>query len=105
MKALRISTIGTRQPVTISGETIAAQNECIRNFLGGLFETVTLSPSAVMLVDEDGLIKRLAYNSAASIIAEQDIVGPALIVGVRDVGGGELAFCDCPREYLEGKIC
>lgn len=105
MKALRISTIGTRQPVTITGSTIAEQNKCIRNFLDGFFEAVTLSPDAVMLVDEEGLIKRLAYNSVASIIAEQDIVGPDLIVGVRDVGGGELAFCDCPRVYLEGKIC
>jgi hypothetical protein len=105
MKALRISTIGTRQPVTITGETIAEQNKCIRNFLGGFFEPVTISPGAVMLVNEEGLIKRLAYNSVASIIAAQDIVGPALIVGVRELDGGELAFCDCPREYLEGKIC
>ena len=66
---------------------------------------MTLSPDAVMLVDEEGLIKRLAYNRIASIIAEQDIVGPALIVGVRELDGGELAFGDCQRELLEGKIC
>ena len=103
MKALQILTDSSMQPVEITGSSISEQNESIWELLGGFFETVRLAPDAIMLVDEDGLMKRLASNHAASMLAETHIVGKALIVGLRMEPDREV-FCDCPRRFLEGKI-
>lgn len=105
MTALKILTDGSKWVVEIAGATISEQNASIRDQIGGFMETLVIAPDAVILVDEDGLYKCLAYNRAASDIAEQDLVGPALIVGLVDLEDGEQAFGDCPRRFLEGVAC
>ncbi len=96
MKALRVDTNGKMQAVEITGKTIEQQNECIHDLLGGYFECVHLSADAVMLVDDEGLIKNLAVNAVASRIADYPFLfGTALIVGL----DGDV-FCDCPERFL-----
>ena len=102
---MKILTDGSKWVVEIAGTTISEQNASIRDHIGGFMEALTIAPDAVILVDEDGLYKRLAYNRAASDIAEQDLVGPALIVGLIDTEEGEWTFGDCPRRFLEGLAC
>lgn len=68
--------------------------------VGGYIETVTLAEDAVMIVDEEGLLKALNQNALASLVARQQIVGPALLVGVTVNADGEQVFCDCPERYV-----
>lgn len=100
MKALQIDINGNMNTVEITGKTIEQQNECIHNLLGGYFECVHLSADAVMLVDDEGLIKNLAVNATASRIADYSFLfGTALIVGLMWDNDGDV-FCDCPERFL-----
>lgn len=100
MKALRIETDGEMQPVEITGETIEQQNDCIWSHLGGYFDCVKLSDDAMMLVDDEGLLKGLPMNPAAMMIADHPmLVGVALIVGLEDTPDGGV-FVSCPDRYL-----
>ncbi len=68
--------------------------EALQAAVDGYIETVTLVPGrAVMIVNEEGLLRGMAPNPAASMIAGNKIVGPALIVGV---DGDE--FTDVPAD-------
>lgn len=100
MKALRIGVDGVMQAVGISGETIEQQNDSIHKLLGGYFDCVRLSFDAVMLVDDEGLLKGLPENPAAMMFANCPmLVGTALIVGVTAAEDGEI-FTDCPERFL-----
>ena len=100
MKALRIGIDGAMQAVEITGQNIDQQNDSIHKMLGGYFECVRLSPDAVMLVDDEGLIKGLPENPAAMMVAGRPmLVGTALIVGTETAEDGE-RFEDCPERYL-----
>lgn len=100
MTALKIDTDGTMQPVEITGATIEQQNNSIYGLLSGYFELVRLSDDAVMLVDEEGLLKNLKPNSTAMMIADHPLlVGVALIVGVEPSPDGEI-FVGCPERFL-----
>ena len=100
MTALKIDTDGTMQPVGITGDTIEQQNDSIYSFLGGYFDTVRLSDDAMMLVDDEGLLKGLPENPAAMMISGYPLlVGVALIVGLEDTPDGGV-FVSCPDRFL-----
>ena len=90
MKALKIEGC-TVVPVNIENTLDALQAA-----VDGYIEAVTLIPDkAVMIVNEEGLLRNLPPNPAASMISNTKIVGTAIIVGV----DGE-DFTDIP-EYVE----
>ena len=66
----------------------------------GYIETVGLKDGAVMIVDEEGMLKGKAYNTLASLIAGTGIHGTALIVGT---DGDE--FDDVTESYLSLLSC
>ena len=100
MKALKIDTDGTMQPVGITGDTIEQQNDSIYEHLGGYFDTVRLSDDAIMLVDDEGLLKCLPMNPAAMMISGYPmLVGTALIVGLMPTEDGDV-FTDCPQRFI-----
>ena len=100
MKALKIDTDSKMQPVTITGGTISEQNDSIYSYLGGYFDTVRLSDDAMMLVDDDGMLKGLPVNTMAMMIANYPmLVGTALIVGLKHTEDGDV-FCDCPHRFF-----
>lgn len=71
--------------------------EALQEQVNGYIEAVTLIPDKVtMLINEEGLIKNMATNLAATIVAGIDIVGPAIVVGVN---GDE--FTDVPAEVAQ----
>lgn len=88
MKALIV------EKLTVREIDIENTVEGLQKFVGGHFETITLTPGQVtMLVNEEGRLLGMDYNFAASHLARQYIVGPAVIVGV----DGE-EFCDIPED-------
>lgn len=100
MKALKINVNGRMKIVNITGETIEEQNQSIYNYLGGFFDIVRMGDDAVMLVDDEGLLKNLRPNTMAAMIAERSLlVGTALIVGIMPTDDGEV-FTDCPERYI-----
>ena len=69
--------------------------EALQEAVFGYIETITLVPDrAVMIVNEEGRIRGMAVNPAASTVSGIPVVGPALIVGI---DGDD--FCDIPEEY------
>ena len=88
MKALKIEGC-TVVPVDIDNTL-----EALQTAVDGYIETVPLvADKAVMIVNEEGLLRGMSYNAFATLIAARNIVGPALIVGV----DGE-EFTDIPTE-------
>lgn len=81
---------------TVSEVDIENTLEALQHAVDGYIETVTLIPGkAVMIVNEEGLLRGMAPNPIASTVANTQIVGPAVVVGV----DGE-DFTDIP-EYVE----
>ena len=79
-----------------SVEEIEIENtlEALQKAVDGYIETVTLiSGYAVMIVNEEGLLRGMPSNPTASAVAARKIVGPALVVGV---DGDE--FTDIPKD-------
>lgn len=101
MTALRIDVDGKMQPVEITGETIEQQNDSIYEHLGGYFDIVHIADDAVMLVDDNGLLKALPLNPMAMMIAHygSPLVGTALILGLMGTYDGDV-FADIPERYL-----
>lgn len=68
--------------------------EALQAAVDGYIEAVTLVPGrAVMIVNEEGLLRGLSPNPIASAVANTQIVGPAVVVGV----DGE-EFTDVPED-------
>ena len=71
--------------------------EALQNAVDGYIETVPIrfiSPDkAVMIVNEEGLLRGMSHNPAATMIAGTKIVGSAIVVGV----DGE-EFTDIPED-------
>lgn len=87
MKALKL------EGVTVSEINIDNTLEALQKEVEGYIECLTLVPEqAVMIVNEEGLLRELPHNALATIIAARKIVGTALVVGV----DGE-EFCDVPK--------
>lgn len=51
-----------------------------RAFIGGWAEVVNLSRKAWLMVDEEGLLKRVPLNRKASVLAQRPIVGNAILI-------------------------
>ncbi len=59
----------------------------LQGYVDGYIEIVpTTYPEQKMVVNEEGLLKRLRFNIPASIIAGQSIVGSALILSLQELG-------------------
>jgi hypothetical protein len=63
----------------IIDETPPALEDC-QKVVGGFVEMVYLPDGRQMLVNEDGIAKQLPYNPVASLLADQIIVGNAIIL-------------------------
>ena len=88
MKALKLENSG------ITEVNIENTLEALQAAVDGYIETVRLVPGrAVMIVNEEGLLREMAPNAIASLAAGTQIVGPALVVGV----DGE-DFTDIPED-------
>ena len=91
MKALKV------EGRSITETDIPNTLEALQAAVDGYIETLQLVPDqAVMIVNEEGLMKGLEVNTFASAIASTMIVGPALIVGV---DGDE--FTDIPEDVVK----
>ncbi len=88
----------------IANGTPDEELHALQTAVGGYIETVTLAEDAVMIVDEEGLLKALNQNALASLVARQQIVGTALLVGVTVDTDGERVFCDCPERYVKNLL-
>lgn len=98
MKALRFE--GTKISVINMGNMdIRDQTKALQTIIGGYLEAVRIADDAVMLVDEDGYVKCLPPNPAASAFAGQMILGTALVVGLAENANGELYFTDVPKRF------
>ena len=99
MKALKIE--NRRVSLTdIQNGTPDEELHALQNEIGGYIEAVRISDDAALIVDEEGLLKCLYQNALASLVARQQIVGAALLVGVTCDADGEQVFCDCPERYV-----
>lgn len=99
MKALKIE----NRKVTLTDIPNGTPDEelhALQTAIGGYIETVMLAEDAALIVDEEGLLKALNQNALASLVARQQIVGTAVIVGLAVDGDGERVFCDCPERYV-----
>jgi formylmethanofuran dehydrogenase subunit B len=79
-----------------SVEKIEIENtlEALQKAVDGYIETLTLIGGyAVMIVNEEGLLRGMPSNLTASAVAARKIVGPVLVVGV----DGE-EFTDIPKD-------
>ena len=99
MKALKIENRKVTL-IEIANSTPDEELHALQTAVGGYIETVTLAEDAVMIVDEEGLLKALNQNALASLVARQQIVGTAVIVGLTVNADGERVFCDCPERYV-----
>lgn len=60
--------------------------EQMQEAVGGYIEFVRItSDGAMMVVNEEGLLKKLPYNKVASIMANQTIVGDVLIFSKKEM--------------------
>ena len=99
MKALKIE----NRKVTLTDIPKSTPDEelhAMQAAIGGYIEVVRISEDAALIVDEEGLLKVLCQNALASLVARQQIVGPALMVGTAVNADGEQVFCDCPERYV-----
>jgi hypothetical protein len=91
MKALKIEGC-TVVPVDIENTL-----EALQAAVDGYIETVKLVPGrAVMIVNEEGLLRGMPHNITASLAAGTQIVGPAIVIGV----DGE-EFTDVPADIAQ----
>tara|TARA_R110000824_G_scaffold151054_1_gene321917 strand:+ start:222 stop:554 length:333 start_codon:yes stop_codon:yes gene_type:complete len=52
----------------------------VQKLVGGYVERVSLPNNQIMLIDEDGMMKRLPLNREASHLAGHTIAGPVLVM-------------------------
>ena len=99
MKALKIETNGKIELIEITGNTVDEQVDCIWGILGGYFDIVRLAYGAVMLVNDEGLLRGLPVNQMAMRISKYPmLVGTALLVGLEMTDDGEI-FASCPERF------
>lgn len=91
MKALKLENSG------VTEAEIDNSLEALQAAVDGYIETVRLVPGrAVMIVNEEGLLRDMPLNTVASAAAGARIVGPAIVVGV----DGE-EFTDVPADVAQ----
>lgn len=104
MKAIKLDHYSVKL-VEITGETVADQRRAMRDEIGGRIATVLCGMGRfVMIADDDSIVKGLPQNALASLVAEQQIYGPALVVGLRADADGEIAFGDCPENVASNLL-
>ena len=54
--------------------------EELQAVVGGNIETVYLKDGRMMIVNEEGIIRNLPFNGAATFAAQQPIVGDVIII-------------------------
>ena len=64
------------------------QLKILQSAVGGYFEAITLAPDLVMWVNEEGRMKELPFNQAATSIAMKHVPGIGFIVGTAVFTGG-----------------
>ena len=99
MKALKIENRKVTL-IDIANGTPDEELHALQTAIGGYIEVVRISEDAALIVDEEGLLKALNQNALASLVARQQIVGTAVIVGLIVNADGETVFCDCPERYV-----
>lgn len=84
MRVLRITPSNGHEVIDVPNELVA-----LHKAVGGLIEVVWLTPRMVMIINEEGKLRSLPDNDAATVIYQyyhhnscDVIVGNALIVGV-----------------------
>jgi hypothetical protein len=87
--------------VEIPKVDIRDELKALRAIIGGYIETVHIAADAVLLVDEDGYVKCLPPNPAATVFARQMILGTALLCGLAVNADGEMYFSDRPERYYK----
>lgn len=88
MKVLKL------EGLSITETEIENTLEALQAAVDGFIEAVTLvQDRAVMLVNEEGLLRDLPLNPVASAVSNTQIVGTAIVVGV----DGE-EFTDIPED-------
>lgn len=66
--------------VTIVDEDHPLELEKAQSLVGGFVELIQLPGGAQLLVNEEGLLRRLPINPLASYLARQPIVGNAVVL-------------------------
>ena len=103
MKALKIENRKVTL-IEIPNGTLAEELHALQNEISGYIEVVRISDDAALIVDEEGLLKDLYQNALASLVARQQIVGTALLLGVKSNSNGEAVFTDCPERYVKNLL-
>lgn len=103
MKALKIENRKVTL-IDIANGTPDEELHAMQAAVGGYIEVVRISEDAALIVDEEGLLKALNQNALASLVARQQIVGTALLVGTAFDADGEQFFTDCPERYVKNLL-
>ena len=86
--AFRIDINGAHTPIADTGY------ETLREAIGGYIEFIRIpggtAEAAGMYVDEEGLLKGLVPNTAASVLAGQLITGPVVVLTQAEVEADEV---------------
>lgn len=100
MIAIKIEPDGHPHLVGIEGSSIADELHQMQDHVGGYIETVMLKDGGIMLVDEEGISKRLKLNIIASVLSGKDILGNVLIVGLDEHSQPETVLTNVPDQYF-----
>jgi len=67
------------------------------------YSFVRIAPDAVLAYRNDSFAKGKPHNAIASLIASQQIYGPAVIVGIntRELPTRDAAYHDAPQRYVD----
>jgi len=57
----------------------------MQKFVGGYIEIIHLPKNKIMVVNEEGLLKKLPLNITAANIAERQIVGNVIVMSEKDM--------------------
>lgn len=100
MTVIRLTTRPRRiEEMYIAAGSPADELHALQSIVDGYIERVRLTDDAVMLVDEEGVLKGKQRNDLASLIARCPIVGTVVIVGVEHTDDGDI-FTDCPAHIV-----
>lgn len=89
--------IGVDHSITEEDLDFAAMQKAV----GGYIEAVPARPEGTLLVNEEGRLMRLPINSAATRLAGQFIVGPAILTGPDDGSGEFTDVTDDQKVWLK----
>ena len=100
MIAVKIEPDGHPHLVGIEGSSIADEISQMESHVGGYIKQIQLKDGGMMLMDEDGISKRLKLNIIASVLSGKDILGNVLIVGLDEHSQPETVLTNVPDQYF-----